>query len=431
MKKLFLISIVALGMLTACSPVNDPLEDFVPETQKPDPEKENPQQGGGEVQSRGAVPITLTSQQKQINNGLSLFSWKLFNESYKIRENGTNILISPISLEVALGMFANGLSADEQSQVLKTLGLENYSMEEVNTYFQTMMEGLANADDVAELHMANSFWYRSTHKVKEAYAKVLNDSYKAESYAVDFSLQSTINSINAWCAKQTNDRIKSILDDGVDAAIYAVLLNAVYFKSTWKYEFDTEQTHKQVFHFADGKDAEVDMMSQGDMKVDYLAPGEFRIVAFPFVNEAYKFFIILPDEKVSIDKVAATVQFIHFTMMQPTTLDRFAMPKFEVSYKEEKLAAAMQQINPSLGFGGLRFQPLEPEILSETKNDILQKTFFKVDEKGAEAAAVTGIIVKNTSVNPSKNFIADRPFLYGIMETSTSCPLFIGYYGEH
>ena len=130
--------------------------------------------------------------------------------------------------------------------------------------------------------------------MKSDFASVLNNSYKAESNAVNFSKQSTIDAINAWCAKQTKDRIKSILDNGVDPSIYAVLLNAVYFKSSWKNEFDEKETHKQPFHFADGTDAEVDMMNKSDTKFDYLESDDYQAATLPFVNEAYKLFVILP-----------------------------------------------------------------------------------------------------------------------------------------
>ena len=418
----FILTLALSMIFSACSTVNNPLEDLVIE--------ENPVGQENPIDTRGyANPIKLDTKQQQINAKLAAFSWQLFNECYQLREKGKNVLISPVSLEVALGMFINGLTPEEQQRVLKTLGLEDFSLEDVNAYFQTMMEGLADADDVAELHMANSFWYTEDRKVKDDFAKVLADSYKAESHAVNFSMTSTIEAINAWCAKQTKDRIKSILDE-VDPSIYSVLLNAVYFKSSWKNEFEEKNTHKQPFYYADGKDAEVDMMSMSDTKIDYSETEDFQAATLPFVNEAFKFFVILPKNGKRVDDIVGTVKPQLFNDFHTLTLDYFALPKFEVNYTEEKLAAAMQKINPNLGFGGLNFQPLLPEIMSETLVEVLQKTFFKVDEKGAEAAAVTAIHMKATSADARNVMILDRPFIYGIMETSTNCPLFIGYYGE-
>jgi serpin B len=62
--------------------------------------------------------------------------------------------------------------------------------------------------------------------------------------------------------------------------------------------------------------------------------------------------------------------------------------------------------------------------------DAFQKTFFKMDEEGAEAAAVT-VINGCTSPGPADVYVTlDHPFIYAIVEDNTQCPLFIGYYGK-
>ena len=59
---------------------------------------------------------------------------------------------------------------------------------------------------------------------------------------------------------------------------------------------------------------------------------------------------------------------------------------------------------------------------------VKQKTYVDVNEKGTEAAAVTAIGMKATSVGPSNMvyFIANRPFVFAIREVSTGAILFIG-----
>lgn len=59
------------------------------------------------------------------------------------------------------------------------------------------------------------------------------------------------------------------------------------------------------------------------------------------------------------------------------------------------------------------------------------KTYIKVDEDGAEAAAVTAISGMGDYLPPKKvEMRLDRPFFYAIVESNTMCPLFIGYYGK-
>ena len=65
---------------------------------------------------------------------------------------------------------------------------------------------------------------------------------------------------------------------------------------------------------------------------------------------------------------------------------------------------------------------------------MLQANYISIDEKGTEAAAVTGI---KTDVDcfleeepATIDFYVNRPFLYFIKEKSTNTILFIGKMGE-
>jgi len=65
-------------------------------------------------------------------------------------------------------------------------------------------------------------------------------------------------------------------------------------------------------------------------------------------------------------------------------------------------------------------------------SDMIQKTAIDVNEKGTEAAAVTAGLMKATAVMPDKvkEFIADRPFVYAIVESANNTILFIGTHVE-
>jgi serpin B len=60
---------------------------------------------------------------------------------------------------------------------------------------------------------------------------------------------------------------------------------------------------------------------------------------------------------------------------------------------------------------------------------VLQSTYWKVDEEGAEAAAITSIGVHATAVarpTPPFHMIIDRPFFCAIQERRSGALLFIG-----
>jgi serpin B len=77
-------------------------------------------------------------------------------------------------------------------------------------------------------------------------------------------------------------------------------------------------------------------------------------------------------------------------------------------------------------FNNADFTNLTPKsiVISEVKH----KTLINVDEKGTEAAAVTSIGIRATSMPISSPFqmIVNRPFLYVIQDNNTGTILFIG-----
>ena len=148
--------------------------------------------------------------------------------------------------------------------------------------------------------------------------------------------------------------------------------------------------------------------------------------------------MVLPDKNVDINKVIDKFQFEDLLISDYHKLN-VEMPKFEVENTNSELLDYLNQLNPNITFSGkeihmLNFDASGHELEADPGLEIIQKTYMKVDEKGTEAAAVTMIVNHISSgidhTEPIIDFHMNRPFLYGIIETSTNTPLFIGYYGN-
>jgi serpin B len=59
-------------------------------------------------------------------------------------------------------------------------------------------------------------------------------------------------------------------------------------------------------------------------------------------------------------------------------------------------------------------------------SEVKHKSFIRADEEGTEAAAVTGITIELTSVQPDAVFDINRPFVFAIREKDTNALLFLG-----
>ncbi|MBO7418918.1 MAG: serpin family protein [Bacteroidaceae bacterium] len=379
-------------------------------------------------------PVLLAESQRAVHNKVQDFSWKLFKEVFTHRDAGTNLMVSPISLTLDLGMFINGLEGESLQEMLKTMGLESFSKAQINDYFKTMMKGIENADEAATFKSANSFWYNQTRSANQDFLSVIQTGYDAKTEAVDFTDPTTKDTINAWCAEHTNNLIPKMIDqtDGTDLFH---LMNAVYFKALWEEPFDKELTQKKPFHYANGKTADVDMMRQ-EIRTSYAETDLYQQCVKPFIDGSFQMVFILPKEGVKLEdaipsvldfKVTATAEYYPGKPEMERVM--LLAPKFKSEYTAEGLFRRMKDINPDLmlNWNDISIFNHKEEMLL----DAIQKTYFMMDEEKVEAAAVTDIFAKVTSV-PSEPIymVLDRPFFYAIVETNTECPLFIGYYGE-
>ena len=416
--KTLLIGFMAALCMWSCSSKDDVIDIDKPYEPKP----EEP------VTRHSYTPVQLNETQQAINAKLQEFSWKLFKEVYAINDATKNLMISPISLEVALGMFQNGIEGKSLEKLLKTQGLDGFKVDEVNDYYKAMITGIAQADDRVTFTSANSLWYHNEYSVADYFKSAIENNYAAKVASADFSDSKTKDIINSWCSDNTGDRIKEMITALCPEDLFH-LLNAVYFKGSWLFEFDKSQTKKDEFKAANGDIKEVDMMYKQFSSISYSDAGDFETIVIPFSSPGFMFFAMLPKEDVKLDDAINSLSPASINSLS-TAKGYLYMPKYEVEYEMAALVEVLQAINPELAFN-----QDEITFLNTKVNDvnIMQKTFFKVDEEGVEAAAVTDM--SNTYFdNPDNSKIVElrfnRPFVYGIMEASTNMPLFIGYYGN-
>lgn len=88
--------------------------------------------------------------------------------THAAKEN-KNILISPLSLQVTLGMLANGTNEQAYNEIITALDLKDYSLEELNEFHKIVMNGILNEQDPkVELSLSNSMWMDKSLQAKRS-----------------------------------------------------------------------------------------------------------------------------------------------------------------------------------------------------------------------------------------------------------------------
>lgn len=399
--------------------VISPTDSITPE---PDVESEEPKLGIGDYHNE----IVLSADMNAINSALNNFSWKLFKTA-SADKNNENVLVSPLSLEVDLAMLLNGLTGSAQAELMSTMSMSDYSIEALNNLVRTLTEGVEKADCMTRFASANSFWYNKNYTVNSTFEKAISDNYGCDFYPTAFGAEATKN-INEWVSKRTYNRINNFLDSTSPQDIM-YLINAVYFRSSWFSAFNKGLTAEDKFTQYDGKTSTVEMMCSKKGIFKYAKRDTYQIVFVPFSYEVFGMFFILPNEGVEVsDIIAQSADYSDLLSAKYNEELDLYIPKFDVGFECE-LSDVMRMMGAEKLFTeGKDFCILDNASFPVSK--ILQKTTLTIDEEGAEAASATYIgwegAVRDPEPQTPKVLKFNRPFIFGIYENGTKCPLFIG-----
>lgn len=375
-------------------------------------------------------PIDLNATEKEMAAQQGDFASTLSLVLYRqLGERTDNWLVSPFSLQCALGMLSNGAAEETHDEILYALGLSQYSQEEVNAYFKKLIEGLHTVNSAITVKTANSVWGNAGVPLKEDFQKMNIENYSAMVSQLDFSDPSAVDQINAWCNQTTEGLIPSILEE-VNPTATVYLLNSLYFKARWESEFAPEKTQEGDFTTSSGKVIKAHFMQTQRMAA-YVENEWFTSTSLSYLNDSYVMRLILPQPEISIDQVLQALSESDENLWKNTILAEInlKMPRFTLENKMD-LTPTLQALGMKKAFsGGADFSSMSD--VATYISLVQQATRLKVDEEGSEGAAVTVIGGETSPGMPEEkvDFFLDRPFLFQILEPATGTVLFMGQVG--
>ncbi len=378
---------------------------------------------------RDVIQIDLTKSQKSLVLSNNAFGFDVFRQVNLNETPDKNIFISPLSISLSLAMTYNGAVGETKTAMQNTLRFPDLTADEINLYFQSLSNSLLNLDPEVKLGIANSIWYRKGLTVLPEFVTVNQTYYNAEVQALDFSSSASVGKINNWVAAKTNDKIPKVIDNISDDLVM-FLINAIYFKGQWTYEFKKDATAEGPFHETPERQSVVPFMKQ-EGTFNYYSNDSLQMVEMPYGQGNFSMIILLPANGHSVTDLAVTLtpeKWNEWTDSMVKSNVAISMPRFKFEY-EKVLNADLTALGMGNAFSDLAdFSGINGTgglYISFVKHN----SFVEVNEEGTEAAAVTVTGISLTSANPEPlfiPFIADHPFIFAIRETTTNTILFMG-----
>lgn len=375
--------------------------------------------------------ISLSTRQGEhikLSNEMAFNLFKSINAN-PMHRYAKNKVISPLSIYMLLSMLANGDDGVVAQEIINVLagGGEN-SIEDLNNLNSYLLTELPKVDQTTKLAISNSLWLNQKYSCNASFKALLTDCYDGDFQEVDFGNKSTLkNLINDWVEDKTAGMIKNFANEDNLINQTAFVVNASYFKGTWKDPFPAEQSKNAVFHSSTG-DQKITMMHT-QTNFLYYADETVQAIELPYGSSNYSMWVLLPCADTGTDRLIseldpATMQNINQSMRDYEV--ELALPRWSAQSRLELNVADFK----NLGILNLFTSGL-PGICNEhilNVDYLLTQTCINVDETGTEAAAAS----MNSDYTAPDPFIktakmtVDHPFIFIIKEASTNAIMFMG-----
>lgn len=425
-------SVLSVMLVLSCALALQCTESSQPNQSQPTPE---PQRS----------PAEFTQQESGLLESANKFGLNLFREIAANTAATENIFISPLSVSYAFGICYNGAKGDTRDAIGSTLQMAGMSVEEMNEAYRDVTKILMQTDPLVEFKVANSFWSRLGKAIQPDFIEMSRTYFDARVEEINFQAPWAADTINAWVDRSTNGKIKKMVEPPIDPNVIAILMNAIYFKGSWMFQFDPENTETDTFYLADGSETECQMMwlsgdehavqidenvVEPDTNATYCYNEYLKAVSLPYGRGDYRMTIMMPNLWMNpdnnldslVEKFTSENWESWLTEFYPVDFT-IGLPRFKFEY-EVDLKEILMNLGMEIAFSpaGADFGNMFVDGVGWI-DKVKQKAFIQVDEKGTEAAAVT--MVSWLECLPPR-LVCDRPFLVVIHEDVSGAILFIG-----
>lgn len=174
------------------------------------------------------------------------------------------------------------------------------------------------------------------YTAKPTFNEIAKKSFASESQSLDFAQTAqSAGTINKWVEDNTNNKIKDLISaDSLGEDTRMVLVNAIYFKGFWTYQFDPKNTFKGPFYLNEQETVTVDYMKiKKNFKYGSIQNLDATAIELPYKDSDITMLIILPNSKTGLPALEAKLESTNFDEITKNLYSQevnVELPKFKI-----------------------------------------------------------------------------------------------------
>ncbi|XP_024420963.2 alpha-2-antiplasmin isoform X1 [Desmodus rotundus] len=354
-------------------------------------------------------------QTRRLAKAMMAFTTDLFSMVAQ-RSTSPNLVLSPLSVALALSHLALGAQNRTLQRLQQVLHADS------GPCLPHLLSRLCQDLGPGAFRMAARMYLQKGFPIKEDFLKQSEHLFGAKPINLMGRKGDDLANINKWVKETTEGKIEDFLSELSDDTVL-LLLNAIHFQGFWKSKFDPSLTRTETFHLDEHFAVPVDMMQAHTYPLHWfsLEQPEIQVAHFPFKNNM-SFMVIMPTYfEWNVSQVLANLSWdiLHqpFQRERPTKVQ---LPKLRLKYQLD-LVATLSQLGLQELFLAPDLRGISEQALVVTS--VQHQSTLELSEAGVEAAAATSSAMSRMSLS---SFSVNRPFLFFILEDTTSLPVFVG-----
>ncbi|KAM6985829.1 putative serpin E3 [Aplochiton taeniatus] len=358
-------------------------------------------------------------------------------------ENNSNLIVSPASISLSLGLLQLGARGNTLTQLEGALGY-NVNDVQVQDFLIRSQEDVGNSSQRLRLKQTCSLFVQSgvrllteftQHAAAWGNSSLVHANF-SHPYQMELGGRNHGNDEALHLSSGSGDLSGSGEAQGDPSwwgqQLQMALVNTVVFRGIWQKQFLFSDTQNLPFTLSDGRVTKVPMMYQA-AEVNF---GQFRtvleqrytVVELPYLGRSLSLMVVLPsDRKTPLSSLEQQLTPRQVTSwdagLRRVKMDVF-IPRFRIQNRFN-----LRSVLPSMGISDA-FSPTEADFSGMAVeeglyvSDAYHEASIEVTEDGTKAAAATAMVLLKRSRAPV--FKADRPFFFWLRQVSTGSILFMG-----